>query len=198
MADAGNSQSMPEIIPPDDQIIQETLSKLNEWDLANRDVCMPIAGYMEDIYNITERHANRLLSLILQQGLVRKHPDIDRDYDYLLTETGRIILEKPNGWEWLKKENARKQKAESEQKAQLNQPQQHIHIGGNVTGSNIGHGNKSFDRRPNRNDIPVSNSNKAINKTLWGSIKSVVEIVSWIAGIIGTMLAIWLAYKGPH
>lgn len=102
----------------DDHIIQQTLDRLNQWDLKARGAYISFALFIMDEFKMDERRAHHLLNEVYKAGLLNKL----RDHDYNLTDLGRRVCERENGWIEFKKEQQKKILAErqkQEHKEQL-------------------------------------------------------------------------------
>ena len=75
-------------------MIQRLLDTLNEWDLENRGIYITAPGYLKKTFNISERHAYRLVDQVVRAGWIRQI----RDGDYVLTTPGRNKLDKGIKW----------------------------------------------------------------------------------------------------
>jgi hypothetical protein len=78
----------------DDQIIQAVLDKINEWDNDTRNSPMFITNYIEEVYNLKERKSFEIATRMVKANLVERI----RDNEYIMTDIGRHIADKPDGW----------------------------------------------------------------------------------------------------
>ena len=78
----------------DDQIIHDVLNTLNQWDKDNRDTTMSIPFYIKEKFKLEERKCFDLTIKMVKAGLVYRF----RNNNYLITDKGRKIGDKPDGW----------------------------------------------------------------------------------------------------
>ena len=78
----------------DDQIIHDVLDNLNQWDKDNRDTTMEIPFFIKSKFKLGERKCFELTIKMVKAGLVYRF----RHNDYLITDKGRKIGDKPDGW----------------------------------------------------------------------------------------------------
>ena len=78
----------------DAEMIQALLDTLNQWDLQNRGAYIVAHGYLMDAFSVSERHAFRLVDKLVVNGWIKRI----REYDYVLTTTGRNKLDQGVKW----------------------------------------------------------------------------------------------------
>lgn len=96
-----------------DDIIQLTLSELNQWDYKVRNCSMFFTKHIESKFSISERHSNRLVDEVMSYGLLIKI----RHNEYILSELGRWVCEQPHGWISYKRQKIQDNDAKTHQNA---------------------------------------------------------------------------------
>ena len=75
-------------------MVQDLFDTLNKWDLQHRNTYISAAGYLQERFEITERHAHKLVNQIYTKGWIKPI----RENDYILTNLGREKADKKIKW----------------------------------------------------------------------------------------------------